>query len=91
VAWKNHEHLGQSRPFVPPEETGARLATFRRGPKSELRVVLDEYQSKPFIGLRIWDQTSGGSWLPSKKGVTVRMHELAELVRTLSDVNRDPV
>jgi hypothetical protein len=91
VAWKNHEHLGQSRRFVPPKETGARLATFRRGPRSELRIVLDEYQGKTFVGLRIWDQTQGGAWLPSKKGVSVRMIEVGELVRALNEVNRDPV
>jgi len=65
-----------------------RLATFPRTETEELRVELAEYEGKPFLNLRIWFRSTDGAWLPTKKGVTIRMREISDLVAALGEVRR---
>lgn len=64
---------------------GRRLATCPRGDSEELRLELSEYEGRPYISLRVWFQTEDGKWLPSKKGCTIRLRELPEVLRALAD------
>jgi len=67
--------LGPPRERRAPVETGKRLATVQRDENTELRVVWDEYEGKPYLALRIWERRDG-AWYPTQKGVTVRLREL---------------
>lgn len=65
-------------PATDPEPR--RLATFPRSGVEELRVELATYKGKPFVQARIWFRTEAGVWHPTKRGVTFRVHELADAV-----------
>lgn len=71
-----------------PRESGKRLATLpRRGgygkPDSELRFVLDTYEGRAFISVRVWEKGTDGNFYPTPKGVTIRTGELYEAIRGL--------
>lgn len=79
--------LPPDRPAARPAVGEAhRLVTFPRTDTEELRVELASLDGHPFINLRIWFRTPAGQWLPTKKGVTVRLRELPELLRALGEV-----
>lgn len=71
-----------------PERTGTsreleRLATLPRG-DDELRVGLDEFVSPEgkvsrYVSVRLWFVDGEGAWRPTRKGITVRRAELAEV------------
>jgi len=68
-----------------PEERGRRLATLPRPPSGELRVTWDEYQGRPYLSLRLWNQDGNGTWWPDKdKGLTIRVHELPDTAEALA-------
>lgn len=58
-------------------ESGQRLATFPRGPSTELRVNWASFNGHPFLSLRVWCQLPDGRWVPdSRRGCTVKLREL---------------
>lgn len=71
-----------------------RSRTGHRGaprPKEELRVTLDAFETDrgkvyPYVNLRMWCELEG-EMRPTKKGVTVRLHEIADVVRALSSAS----
>lgn len=76
---------GQSKQLV-------QLASLPRGrdENEELRVSLDEFtpdNGKPskYVSLRLWYKGKGnqGDWLPTKKGLTVRIKELDAVLSAL--------
>ncbi|MBN1605499.1 MAG: transcriptional coactivator p15/PC4 family protein [Polyangiaceae bacterium] len=67
-----------------------RLATIARGETDELRVSWDEFtpdrgQPSRYLSLRVFYEKDG-QWLPTRKGVTVRRGELAEVRAALGRV-----
>jgi hypothetical protein len=60
-----------------------RLCTFARSDTEELRVELSSYEGHPFVNVRLWFKGKAGSWLPTRKGCTLRLRELPELPRAL--------
>jgi Transcriptional Coactivator p15 (PC4) len=71
------------RPAAPPQENGRRLATFSRGPRSEYRVNLCEYEGHPYISVRQW-VASGGAWYPDEGvGISIRLHEAEGFVKAI--------
>lgn len=77
-----------------PRETGQRLATFqRRGgfgkPDAELRVVLDTFEGKRFVSLRLWERGADTQFYPTPKGITIRVGELYEVIRALCGAARE--
>ena len=71
-------------PTAPKAQTpGQRRATFARSDTEELRVELASYEGHPFVNLRIWFTGTDGQWHPTKKGCTVRLREVPELVAAL--------
>lgn len=88
--WVNPNHPNPPRQAVPPEEQGARLATFPRGPGVELRACLDEYEGHDYLTLRVWEQgRHDGEWWPTRKGVSVRLSEAQPLASVLAEAARD--
>lgn len=69
--------MGPGARREPPKESGKRLATIPRGDDAELRVVWDEYEGKPYVGIRVWELRDGTAY-PTKTGCTVRLRELAD-------------
>lgn len=67
----------------PPEPSGELLVSIARGESEQLRVSLDEYEGHPFISIRLWAMDRGGAWWPTKKGVTVRVRELGQVITAL--------
>lgn len=70
-------------PSIAPSPEGERLATIPRGKTEELRLAWDEYEGHPYLGLRVWAKLDEGKWIPTKKGLSIRLHELAELLEGL--------
>jgi hypothetical protein len=89
--WRNPKYYPpepqQQQTATAPEPSGKLLAAFpRRGldGEQELRVVLDEYQQRPYVAIRLWTKDSRtGSWWPTKKGVSVRIAELEGVAEAL--------
>jgi hypothetical protein len=69
----------------PPQDLGHRLLTLPRGHDEELRLSLDAYEGRPFLNIRIWTRdTDGRGWWPSKRGVTFKLRELADVAEALA-------
>ena len=70
----------------PPQDLGHRLLTLPRGHDEELRLSLDAYEGRPFLNLRIWTRDPAGrGWWPSKRGVTFKLRELADVAEALAE------
>jgi len=65
-----------------PEDRGQRLATFERA-DGELRWSFDHYEGKPFVAARIWTRGTDGNFYPSKRGISVRVKELGDVIAAL--------
>jgi hypothetical protein len=76
----------QSKPSTASTQAGAeRLASIsRKDGAEELRVESKSYNGYPYIDLRVWFQSEGGEWRPTKVGVTVKMRELDEVIAALT-------
>lgn len=69
-------------------KTIAQLASIPRpgyGDKKgeELRIELCEYSGKPYLSLRLWFHGNEDKWLPSKKGMSIRLGELQAVKEAL--------
>lgn len=52
----------------------------------QLRVDLCSYDGKPYVSIRLWSQgNTPNEWFPSKKGLSVRMGELDDVMAALMD------
>jgi Transcriptional Coactivator p15 (PC4) len=70
----------------PPQDLGRRLLTLPRGQDEELRLSLDAYEGHPFLNVRIWTRDADGrGWWPSKRGVTFKLRELADVAEALAE------
>ncbi|MBV8611466.1 MAG: hypothetical protein JO034_28985 [Singulisphaera sp.] len=70
----------------PPQDLGHRLLTLPRGQDEELRLSLDAYEGHPFLNVRIWTRDADGrGWWPSKRGVTFKLRELADVAEALAE------
>lgn len=61
------------------------LWTSPRGETERLVFALREYEGKRFFELRIYWRNGTGEWLPSKKGITIRLGEVRAFGRALID------
>lgn len=73
----------------PPDEGQVLVEFDRRGEGHEaaerLRVALKEFKGKQYVDARVWYGTSDGAWLPTKRGVTLRLGELGALRDALAE------
>jgi hypothetical protein len=80
------QRLPPRRQSAPPPENGRRLATIARSPDEELRVAWCEYEGRPYLSLRQWNRDQQGQWWPdSKRGITVRLRELADVADAIAE------
>ena len=57
------------------------LATIPKGQTEQVQIAINEFKGKKYLDLRIFYTTDdGGTWLPSKKGVTVAPDQLPILI-----------
>ena len=57
------------------------ISTIERSSTEQLQIAVKEYKGKKYLDLRIFYTTDdGGTWLPSKKGVTVAPDQLPILI-----------
>lgn len=73
----------KKEPKAQAKPEGRRLVTIQRGQDGELRLTWDEYEGRPFLSLRLWQRTEDGQAIPTKKGLSIRLRELPELVEGL--------
>jgi hypothetical protein len=65
-------------------ERGTRIATLRRSEREELRVSLTEWKGERYVALRVW-RTGRGRWFPDpRRGLTVRIAELPDVLDALA-------
>ena len=44
------------------------------------------YEGRPYLSLRLWTRDDRGGWWPdSKKGITVRIRELADVAEAIAE------
>ena len=66
-----------------------RLVTLdRRGGDEQLRVSVDEYhpsQGQPtrYVSMRLWFRDADNNWRPTRRGITIRGGEVADVDRAL--------
>jgi hypothetical protein len=75
-----------------PPDAGTVLLELDRTRKGEgpqkLRIAVKSYEGHAYLDLRVWWRKENGTWLPGKKGITVRARELADVQRALSEAGR---
>jgi hypothetical protein len=52
------------------------IATFERGPTERLAVQFREFETHHFLDVRIQFLGSEGQWLPTRRGLTIKLREL---------------
>lgn len=62
---------------------GQCLAAIPRGATEELRLSLDGFGGHPFLNLRLWAKLNENQWVPTRKGLSIRLSELPELLAGL--------
>ena len=67
---------------APPEPSGELLVAIPRGEEEQLRVTLDSFEGHKFVSIRVWQLGQGG-WWPTKKGCTVRVREIGQVINAL--------
>lgn len=62
------------------------LATIPRNATEQLQISINSYKEKKYLDLRIYYTTDdGGTWLPTKKGVTVSPDNLLTLKEAVEE------
>ena len=56
------------------------LATIPRNATEQIQISINSYKNKQYLDLRVYYTTDdGGTWLPTKKGVTISPENLVAL------------
>lgn len=58
------------------------VETIEKNSKEQIHVELTEFKGHDLLGVRVYAQTDNG-WLPTKKGITVNVRLIPELVAAL--------
>lgn len=53
-----------------------------------IHVGVSEYKGKQYADMRVFFETDGGEWAPTKKGLTVAPAPLPELIAALIELDR---
>jgi len=73
-------------------DAGDVLLELDRSKKGEapekLRIAIKEYESHKYLDCRIWWRRQDGTWLPTKRGITVRGRELSDVMRVLAEAGK---
>ena len=66
------------------------LATIPRNAPEQLQISINSYKDKRYLDLRIYYTTDdGGTWLPTKKGVTVSPDNLVTLKDAVEEAMKE--
>lgn len=63
------------------------LATFPRGERGEIRLARCSFKGAVFTKLQLWFPGNDGELHPGRQVVTIRDHELAEVISALQRVS----
>jgi Transcriptional Coactivator p15 (PC4) len=61
------------------------LLELQRSKAMRLRVSRSEFKGRVYIDVRQYYESEDGSWRPSSKGISLRIDELAEVARAISE------
>jgi hypothetical protein len=64
--------------------TGRFAATIRKSGNELVRVTVDEYRGRQVLDVRVWAVAESGEVIPTRRGVTIAVERLPELVRALT-------
>ena len=63
---------------------------FRKNKFQEVRVGIREYKGNDLVDIRTWTMTQGSEeMVPTAKGVSINIHLLPELKKSLNEVERE--
>lgn len=81
--WRNPKYYppGRDDRSAAPEPSGESLATFPRGRGAELRVNLCEFEGRPYVSLRVWEN----GWPVAGKGCSIRIGEIEGMLAALRE------
>ena len=66
------------------------IATFSKNKVEEIRIDLTEYQGHDLISARVWAPSQGtGVKVPTKKGLTLNVRLLPDLIEALQEAERE--
>lgn len=55
------------------------IAAFEKNNREQVRLYLSEFQGRPMIDLRVWAETQDGTWIRTRKGITMSADLIGEL------------
>lgn len=68
----------------PADEEGEVLATLPRGDSDELRLLIREYEGRPFLALQVYSTDDRGELVAVRgKMATIRVREVPEMIQAL--------
>ena len=62
------------------------LHSFAKNEEEEVRFSIREYKDRRYLDFRIWYQTKEGEYHPTKKGLTLSLELLPEVMRGLEKI-----
>lgn len=71
-------------------EEGKMIATIPRSATEQLQIAIKEFKGKSYLDLRIFYTTDdGGTWLPTKKGVTCSPENIELLKEAIDEAVKE--
>lgn len=96
--WNRGAYLGKSPKPAPAalapqgqpgEDPGQVMGVFSRGQAEEMRVVIREYEGRPYVALQVYSEGDGGEMVAVRwKSSTVRVRELGGVISALQKAER---
>lgn len=73
-------------PLPTPKEGETVLVDIERGTRNVLRVSYLAYRGHPYVSIWTWWYALERGWLPTRRGATVRLSELDDVIAALEVV-----
>ena len=67
------------------------ITTFRKNTAEEVRVGIGEYKGKQYASIRVYVENDFSEWIPTKKGITLSVDVLPELVRAVKMLEAEAI
>lgn len=64
------------------------LLTLERGERGEIRITRSRFEGRVFTKLQLWYPGQDGTLRPGRQVITIRDHELADVVEALARIAR---
>jgi len=69
--------------------TGKLIAEFNKNASETVRVQLTEYDGKQLLDIRVWVQNDKGEYIPTRKGISLRVEQVRDLKDALEKVEHE--